>query len=154
MLSEDQQKKLADLVGSPFDLSKVLEIGCVAPDFRTVDAWINGGPYTRDSLRGKVTVIHFWTFGCINCIDNLPHYEAWREKYSSHKVAIIGFHTPETEAERSIDNVRRSVQKRESNGPWPSIPKRRTGKRGEIILGRVSILSTSKVAFATGGMAN
>jgi thiol-disulfide isomerase/thioredoxin len=112
VLSEEQQKKLADLVGSPFDLSKVLEIGCVAPDFRTVEAWINGGPYTRDSLRGKVTVIHFWTFGCINCIHNLPHYEAWREKYSSHEVAIIGFHTPETEAERSIDNVRRSIQEK------------------------------------------
>lgn len=112
ILSEEQRSKLLSMFGQPFDLSQVSQIGCVAPEFRKVDDWINGDEVTRDSFRGKVTVIHFWTFGCINCVHNLPHYESWREKFSEKDVAIIGFHTPETDAEHNLDNVRKAVREK------------------------------------------
>ena len=112
ILSDDQRTRLLEMFGKPFNLNQVTEIGCVAPDFREVDAWINGDAVTRESFRGKVTVIHFWTFGCINCVHNLPHYESWREKFSPAQVAIIGFHTPETDAERNTDNVKKYVQEK------------------------------------------
>jgi len=112
ILSEEQRSKLLAMFGRPFNLSQVRQIGCVAPEFRKVDDWINGDEVTRDSFRGKVTVIHFWTFGCINCIHNLPHYESWREKFATKDVAIIGFHTPETDAEHNLDNVRKAVREK------------------------------------------
>ncbi len=79
---------------------------------RSQDAWINSKPLKLADLRGRVVVLHFWTFGCINCIHNQPTYKAWHEKYAPKGVVIIGVHTPETERERKIQNVRESVASR------------------------------------------
>jgi thiol-disulfide isomerase/thioredoxin len=78
------------------------------------DAWLNtpeGKPVTLASRRGKVTILHFWTFGCINCQRNLPAYARWQKQFEKRDVAVIGVHTPETEGERNPDNVAKELKK-------------------------------------------
>ena len=75
--------------------------------------WINtpgGKPITLASRLGKVTVVEFWTFACINCRHNLPSYARWHTQFAAKDVAIIGIHTPETDAERDPATVARHVQ--------------------------------------------
>jgi thiol-disulfide isomerase/thioredoxin len=76
------------------------------------DSWLNtnGQPLTLASRRGKVTILHFWTFGCINCKHNLPIYARWQRQFASRGVQIIGVHTPETREERNPENVARRVK--------------------------------------------
>ena len=68
-------------------------------------------PLTLAGRKGKVTIVHFWTFGCINCRNNLPIYNRWDEKYGKQGVEIIGVHTPELANERDPKNVAREVKK-------------------------------------------
>ena len=75
--------------------------------------WLNtpkSRPVPLATRRGKVTVVHFWTFGCINCRHNLPIYARWHRQLAGKDVAIIGVHTPETEPERETINVTRATQ--------------------------------------------
>jgi len=109
VLSLAQQRILASLMGRPFDLSRLPQIACKAPEVEGVTEWINSPPMTLEKLRGKVVVVHYYAFGCINCIRNLPHYNGWFDRFSRDEVAILGIHRPETEAERDIENVRRKV---------------------------------------------
>src|SRR6266436_2491390 len=67
-----------------------------APELAVITQWINSKPPALKDLRGKVVVLHFWTFGCINCQHNLPYYNGWRHDFSEKEVQIIGIHTPET----------------------------------------------------------
>ncbi len=117
VLTAQQQSQLSQLLGKPFDLDRVIKIGCVAPELRDVSAWINSQPLTLQQLRGNVVVVHFWAFGCINCIRNLPHYDSWHEKFAKSGVKIIGIHTPETESERSLVNLKRQVNERKIEYP-------------------------------------
>jgi len=110
LLSEKQQADLSELIGKPFDGSRLKMIYCAAPELRAVDTWINSEPLTLAQLRGKVVVLHFWAFGCINCVHNLPHYKLWHERFRASDVTIIGVQTPETAAERSADNLRQKVK--------------------------------------------
>jgi peroxiredoxin len=73
--------------------------------------WINSKPLKLSELRGQVVVLHFWTFGCSNCQHNYPTLKAWQTAFSDKGVTIIGVHTPETDHERQIENVRKSVAK-------------------------------------------
>jgi thiol-disulfide isomerase/thioredoxin len=117
VLSPEQQATLGTMFGRRFDLGGVSQIGCIAPQLRGVEAWINSEPKSLEELRGKVVVVHFWAFGCINCIHNLPHYQSWFEKYPQSDLAIIGIHTPETGAERDLDNLRANVKERQIKYP-------------------------------------
>ena len=75
--------------------------------------WVNtskGEAHTIASRLGKVTVVHFWTFGCINCKRNLPIYAKWQKQFAKQDVEIIGIHTPETEEEKVADNVLKRVK--------------------------------------------
>lgn len=76
-------------------------------DGKNPSDWLNASdrPITLKARKGKVTVIHFWTFGCINCRRNLPIYERWHKRFSEQDVAIIGIHTPEFEQEKVASNV-------------------------------------------------
>lgn len=74
-------------------------------------AWINSPPLTRESLRGKVVLIDFWTYSCINCLRSLPYVRAWAQKYKDHGLVVIGVHTPEFAFEKSLDNVRSAVRR-------------------------------------------
>lgn len=81
------------------------------PGFAGATTWINSGPLTLDSLRGKVVLIDFWTFQCYNCLNALPHVKALYEKYRKEGFVVIGVHTPELPQERVVENVRREVKR-------------------------------------------
>jgi thiol-disulfide isomerase/thioredoxin len=117
LLSPEQQGTLAALFGKRFDLGRVTQVGTVAPELRGVDAWINSQPLSLAQLRGKVVVVHFWAFHCGNCAQNLPHYQAWYDKYPASDLVIIGIHTPETSAERDVDKLRANVNERKIGYP-------------------------------------
>lgn len=112
VLNARQRKELSTLLGKTFDISQLQQIGGMAPELRGVEAWINSDPLTLKGLRGKVVVVHFWAFGCINCIRNLPHYQLWYDKFPRDELTIIGLQTPETENERSLEKLRNNVRER------------------------------------------
>ena len=80
-----------------------------APDFRAIDGWLNSEPLTLASLRGKVVLIDFWTYSCINCLRTLPYVERWAETYGDAGLVVVGVHTPEFAFERVRENVERAV---------------------------------------------
>jgi cytochrome c biogenesis protein CcdA/thiol-disulfide isomerase/thioredoxin len=71
--------------------------------------WLNSPPLTPEALKGKVVVVDFWTYSCINCLRSLPYVRAWFEKYKDQGLVVIGVHTPEFAFEKNIDNVRTAV---------------------------------------------
>ena len=80
------------------------------PSLDGATGWLNSEPLTPGGLRGKVVLVNFWTYTCINWLRQLPYVRAWAEKYSSQGLAVIGVHTPEFSFEHNADNVRRAVQ--------------------------------------------
>lgn len=73
-------------------------------------AWLNSAPLTRESLKGKVVVVDFWTYSCINCLRAIPYVEAWSEKYKDDGLVVIGVHTPEFAFEKDQGNVSKAVK--------------------------------------------
>ena len=106
VLSGEQRTKLTTLIGPRFDGMRLRKRYCRAPALIGVDEWINSKPLDWKQLEGKVVVVHFWAFGCINCVRNLPHYQAWHEKFAGEGVLVVGLHTPETASERIAEAVR------------------------------------------------
>jgi thiol-disulfide isomerase/thioredoxin len=88
-----------------------------APELTGITAWINSPPTTLAALRGKVVLVHFWTFGCINCIHVQPYVKAWFDRYAADGFTVLGVHTPELSYERDIDNVRGAVAKADVRFP-------------------------------------
>jgi cytochrome c biogenesis protein CcdA/thiol-disulfide isomerase/thioredoxin len=80
------------------------------PPLDGLGPWINSGPLTGEGLRGKVVVIDFWTYSCINCLRSIPFVRAWHEQYAKDGLVIIGVHAPEFAFERNPANVRKAVQ--------------------------------------------
>jgi len=80
------------------------------PSLRGATLWLNAQPLTTAGLRGKVVVVEFWTYTCINWLRTLPYVRAWAEKYKDQGLVVIGVHTPEFSFERKIDNVRRAAK--------------------------------------------
>ena len=80
------------------------------PSLGGATAWLNSPPLSAAVLRGKVVLIDFWTYTCINWLRTLPYIRAWSEKYKEHGVVVIGVHTPEFSFEHDLENVRRAVQ--------------------------------------------
>jgi thiol-disulfide isomerase/thioredoxin len=72
--------------------------------------WLNASPLTAEDLHGKVVLIEFWTYTCINWLRQLPYVRAWAEKYKDRGLVVIGVHSPEFAFEKSIDNVRRAIK--------------------------------------------
>ncbi|MEM5343539.1 cytochrome c biogenesis protein DipZ [Paraburkholderia azotifigens] len=70
--------------------------------------WLNSPPLTAEQLRGKVVLIDFWTYSCINCLRTLPYVKAWSQKYRDMGLVVIGVHAPEFAFERNIDNVKKA----------------------------------------------
>src|SRR6516162_7925314 len=79
------------------------------PSLSGADAWLNSPPLTPEGLKGKVVLIDFWTYSCINCLRAIPYAKAWAEKYKDYGLVVIGVHTPEFAFERNINNVRVAV---------------------------------------------
>ena len=105
------QGELERLVGGPglAEEERLDDYGR-APEFEQIDLWLNSEPLTMAGLRGKVVLIDFWTYSCINCLRTLPHVRAWDEAYRDDGLVIIGVHTPEFAFERDAGNVRRAVR--------------------------------------------
>jgi cytochrome c biogenesis protein CcdA/thiol-disulfide isomerase/thioredoxin len=80
------------------------------PDLSGATAWINSQPLTPASLHGKVVLVDFWTYSCINCLRTLPYIKAWNAKYKDSGLVILGVHTPEFPFEKDESNVRKAVQ--------------------------------------------
>ncbi len=80
-----------------------------APELIAGGKWFNSQPLTMQSLRGKVVLVDFWTYTCINCIRTLPYLKAWHDKYAGKGLVIIGVHTPEFEFEKNPDNVAKAI---------------------------------------------
>lgn len=89
----------------------------MAPDFRGISGWLNTEPLTMESLKGKVVLIDFWTYSCINCIRTLPFVTGWYEKYKDQGFVVVGVHTPEFEFEKKAENVQNSLNTFKINYP-------------------------------------
>jgi cytochrome c biogenesis protein CcdA/thiol-disulfide isomerase/thioredoxin len=86
-----------------------LPIEGLMPPLEGATAWINSPPLTPQALRGKVVLVDFWTYSCINCLRSLPYVRAWAAKYKDHGLVVIGVHAPEFAFEKDLGNVRRAV---------------------------------------------
>jgi len=116
-LDDKQESTYAKLLGEAFDFSQVKPSPGLAPEFTEIEAWVNSDPVTIESLRGKVVIVHFFAFGCINCIHNYPWYKEWHDAYQGQDVAIIGIHTPETKTEEDNSLLEASLAKNELKFP-------------------------------------
>jgi len=74
-----------------------------------ISAWVNSPPLSMSQLRGKVVLVDFWTYSCINCIRSIPHLNAWEGEYGSNGLVIIGVHSPEFGFEHNLTNVKSAV---------------------------------------------
>jgi cytochrome c biogenesis protein CcdA/thiol-disulfide isomerase/thioredoxin len=105
MMAGNQQMKPATAdAGKPSSESMPL------PDLSGATAWINSPAITPASLRGKVVLVDFWTYSCINCLRTLPYIKAWYDKYKDSGLVVIGVHTPEFPFEKDESNVRKAIR--------------------------------------------
>jgi len=82
-----------------------------APEFTGIEKWLNSGPLTMAGLRGKVVLVNFWTYSCINCLRTLPYVTKWYGAYKDKGFVIVGIHTPEFAFERQTRNVQTAIQR-------------------------------------------
>jgi thiol-disulfide isomerase/thioredoxin len=82
-----------------------------APEFTGIDNWINSAPLSMQQLRGKVVLVDFWTFECINCLHVLPYVKSWHQKYKDQGLVVVGVHTPEFGPERELDSLQAAVRR-------------------------------------------
>lgn len=110
ILNPSQKSIWQKALGRDFDFTKLGHAKFKAPELVDSGEWLNRqNPLTLHALAGKVVVLHFYAFGCINCIRNFPVYVDWQERFRDKDVVIIGVHTPETVAERDSTNVKKSA---------------------------------------------
>lgn len=85
--------------------------GARAPEFSGVSTWLNSKPVTMNGLRGKVVLVQFWTYSCINCLRTLPYVTKWYDKYRDKGFVVVGVHTPEFAFEKETANVEAAVKR-------------------------------------------
>jgi thiol-disulfide isomerase/thioredoxin len=108
-------EKRNEVTNTALDTSPPIE-GSI-PSFESATAWINSEPLTDADLRGKVVLVNFWTYTCINWRRQLPYVRAWSEKYKEKGLVVVGVHTPEFGFEKSIDNVKWAARTMDVNYP-------------------------------------
>jgi thiol-disulfide isomerase/thioredoxin len=91
------------------DVSLLPNLG-KASNFQGISAWINSSPLNISELEGKVVLVDFWTYSCINCIRTIPYLNAWYSKYVNNGLVIVGVHTPEFQFEKNYTNVLAAVK--------------------------------------------
>lgn len=92
-------------------MDEALPVEARLPSLAGATQWLNSAPLTRASLRGKVVLVDFWTYSCINCLRSLPYVEAWYQKYKDHGLVVIGVHSPEFAFEKDPSNVAAAVKR-------------------------------------------
>ena len=100
---------LPEPIASSLPASVALDDEGPAPVLSGITAWLNSPPLTLAALRGKVVLVHFWTFACSNCLNVQPYVKAWYQRYAAAGLVVIGVHTPELSFERDLANVRDAV---------------------------------------------
>ncbi len=108
--NEKVQKQLDVLRGTDSFSTGDLDEVKPAPELIQGGEWFNSDPLTLEELEGKVVLVDFWTYSCINCIRTLPYLRAWHEKYSDDGLVIIGVHAPEFEFEKNPNNLRKAIE--------------------------------------------
>jgi cytochrome c biogenesis protein CcdA/thiol-disulfide isomerase/thioredoxin len=113
------EQSLIGAIRAPVDAKPAIGVESKAPGGLAVEgslpaldgatSWLNSPPLTRESLRGKVVLIDFWTYSCINCLRSLPYISGWYQKYKDHGLVVIGVHAPEFAFEKDVNNVRQAV---------------------------------------------
>ncbi len=86
-----------------------LPVEAIMPSLDGAIEWLNSPPLTMAALKGKVVLVDFWTYSCINCLRAIPYVRAWAEKYRDQRLVVIGVHAPEFAFEKTIGNVRRAT---------------------------------------------
>jgi len=109
------QKELDNLAGRKAqaiteDNEKLLSEGGLAPEFAGIAQWLNTLPLSLQDLHGKVVLVDFWTYSCINCVRTLPHLITWYGRYKNDGLVIVGVHTPEFAFERETQNVQNAIK--------------------------------------------
>jgi thiol-disulfide isomerase/thioredoxin len=89
----------------------VAAIQNAAPNFAGISNWFNSAPLNMTDLRGKVVLVDFWTYGCVNCVNTLPHVTELYAKYRDRGLVVVGVHTPEFPFERSASNVQAALKR-------------------------------------------
>ncbi len=87
-----------------------LPVEDLTPSLDGAQEWLNSAPLTMEGLKGKVVLVDFWTYSCINCLRSIPYVRAWAEKYRDHGLVVIGVHAPEFAFERNVDNVKNAIR--------------------------------------------
>ena len=113
-----------------------------APDFTGISNWFNSAPLTLANLRGKVVLVDFWTYGCVNCVNTLPHVTELYAKYRDRGLVVVGVHTPEFAFERSASNVQAALKRHGITYQWRRTTRRRPGTPMATSTGRRSTSST------------
>ena len=88
-----------------------------APEFQGISTWLNSAPLTIAGLKGKVVLVDFWTYTCINCIRTLPYVTKWYDTYKDKGLVVVGVHTPEYAFERKTSNVKDAIGRFKINYP-------------------------------------
>ena len=139
MLSAEQKGRLPALLGESFDMGRLGNTRFKAPELAGDSAaWLCSSPLASGDLRGRVVVVHYFAFGCINCIHNYPTYREWQDELAGKDVQLIGIHTPETTSEHNVETLKSKLKAEElrfpvlvdndrtnwnawGNGMWPSV---------------------------------
>lgn len=101
---------LASATGPSSPAAALPDFGA-APEFTGIERWLNSEPLSLAQLRGRVVLVDFWTYACINCIRTLPHVNCWAERYTPQGLTVVGVHTPEFPFERSASNVEAAMRR-------------------------------------------
>ena len=97
------------MIAQPDAVAKMLPVEGTLPSLAGATAWLNSPPLTPEALKGKVVLVDFWTYSCINCLRSIPYVRAWAEKYKDKGLVVIGVHAPEFAFEKQVDNVKKAV---------------------------------------------
>lgn len=95
--------------GDKADSSALVPVGQPIPDFQGISQWLNSTPLAISELKGRVVLVQFWTFACINCQRTLPYLVDWHQRYADRGLTVIGVHTPEFAYERDVNNISRAI---------------------------------------------
>ena len=112
-------RPISRLTAAPFAALLLALVTCTsqaqvptrAPEFTGINQWLNSKPLTMQDLRGKVVLIDFCAYSCINCLRTLPHVTGWYDRYKDKGLVVVGVHAPEFEFEKSTANVRKAIEK-------------------------------------------
>jgi thiol-disulfide isomerase/thioredoxin len=100
---------MAKQVNAPGRTEAELPVEDLSPSLAGAQEWLNSAPLSFEALKGKVVLVDFWTYSCINCLRSIPYIRAWAEKYRDHGLVVIGVHAPEFAFERNVDNVKNAI---------------------------------------------